>query len=158
MNNGVLPTNINQKKWGKAVLLCLLLCTVIQTRILAQSYLQKQTTINFSYETIASCLKKLQTKSDINISYNESDVKKYSVNTLSFTNEGITQILDQLLKNTDLQYRTMNDGIVIFLKAEINPAAAMRTISGTVTSAKEKSPVPGASVLVKGTSRGHSYQ
>jgi TonB-linked SusC/RagA family outer membrane protein len=154
MNNGFLPTNIYQPKWVKVMLLCGLLCSAAQLRTYAQSYMQKQTTIAFSYETIASCLKKLQTKSAINISYNESDVKKYSVNTLDFREAGITQILDQLLKNTDLQYRSMNDGIVIFLKAENTANAAMRTISGTVNSVKEKAPVPGASVLVKGTSRG----
>ncbi|TWF38933.1 TonB-linked SusC/RagA family outer membrane protein [Chitinophaga polysaccharea] len=154
MNNGIFPTNINQKKRVKVILLCLLLCLAAQLRTAAQSYLQKQTTINFSYETIASCLKKLQTKSAVNISYNESDVKKYTVNTLSFQDAGITQILDALLQNTNLQYRTMNDGIVIFVKAEITAHAAFRTITGIVTSAKEKSPVPGASILVKGTTRG----
>lgn len=153
MNNGFLPTNIYRQKWVKVMLLCGLLCAATQLQTYAQSYLQKQTTINFSYETIASCLKKLQTKSAINISYNESDVKKYSVNTLSFTDAGITQILDQLLKNTDLQYRSMNDGIVIFLKSENTANTAMRTISGIVSNSTE-APVPGASVLVKGSSRG----
>ncbi|MBO9733148.1 MAG: TonB-dependent receptor [Chitinophaga sp.] len=151
MNNGFLPT-INQK-WAKVLLLCVILCSITQLRTYAQSYLQKQTTISFSYETIASCLKKLQTKSGINISYNESDVKKYSVNTFDFKDQQITAILDQLLKNTDLQYRSMNDGIVIF-KKEGTENVAMRTISGTVSSTKDKSVVPGASVLVKGTSRG----
>ncbi|MCW3463797.1 TonB-dependent receptor [Chitinophaga nivalis] len=155
MKREFLPMRINHLKKGKAALLCLLLCLVVQLHAQAQSYLQKQTTIAFSYETISSCLKKLQTKSNINISYNENDVKKYSVNTLDFREAPITQILDQLLKNTDLQYRTMNDGIVIFLKAAV-PVAAMRTVTGTVTSLKEKGPVPGASVLVKGTSRGTS--
>jgi len=154
MNNGFLPTNIYRQKWVKIMLLCGLLCSAAQLQTYAQSYLQKQTTINFSYETVASCLKKLQIKSAVNISYNESDVKKYSVNTLTFTDAGITAILDQLLKNTDLQYRTMNDGIVIFLKADIAANAAMRTISGTVNNSKEKAPVPGASILVKGTTRG----
>ncbi|NSL87994.1 TonB-dependent receptor [Chitinophaga sp. Mgbs1] len=153
---GFLQTHINQPRWGKALVLCLLLSLTLQLRVQAQAYLQKQTTIAFSYETISSCLKKLQTKSAINISYNENDVKKYSVNTLSFTDASITAILDQLLKNTDLQYRTMNDGIVIFQKAEAPAAQAFRNITGMVTSIKEKGAVPGASVLVKGTSRGTS--
>ncbi|HVI44330.1 MAG TPA: TonB-dependent receptor [Chitinophaga sp.] len=156
MKRGFLSTRINQPKWAAVITLCLLLSLLMLPRANAQSYLQKQTTIAFSYETISSCLKKLQTKSAINISYNESDVKKYSVNTLSFRDASITNILDTLLLNTALQYRTMNDGIVIFLKAEAPGSTAFRNISGVVVSAKEKAAIPGASVLVKGTSRGTS--
>jgi len=139
-----------------AFMLLALLCLQV-TAAQAQNYLGKQITIAFSYETVSSCLKKLQTKSGINISYNENEVKKYSVNTLSFKDASITGILDILFKNTTLKYQTMPDGIAVFSQvSEKKEQDPDRIITGVVTSEKEKQPIPGASVLVKGTSRGTS--
>ncbi|MET6998386.1 TonB-dependent receptor [Chitinophaga defluvii] len=139
-----------------AFMLLALLCLQV-TAAQAQNYLSKQVTIAFSYETVSSCLKKLQTKSGINISYNENEVKKYSINTLSFKDASVTGILDILFKNTTLTYQTMPDGIAVFSQAaEKKEQDPDKTITGIVTSEKEKQPIPGASVLVKGTSRGTS--
>jgi TonB-linked SusC/RagA family outer membrane protein len=139
-----------------AFMLLALMCLQV-TAVQAQNYLDKKITIAFSYETVSSCLKKLQTKSDINLSYNENEVKKYSINTQSFKDATITEILDELFINTNLQYRTMPDGIAIFTKLQEHKTQDPdKIITGVVMSEKEKQPIPGASVLVKGTFRGTS--
>lgn len=142
------------KKWW--IITCLLLAGVSMGAH-AQDYLDKRMTIDFSFETISSCLKKLQVKSNINLSYNENEVKKYSVNTLRFNDATITVILDGLFKNTNLAYRIMPEGMAIFTKLqEQKPVSPDVVVKGMVISGKEQQPVPGVSVLVKGTFKGTS--
>lgn len=140
---------------GKLWIIACLLLTGLSMQAHAQDYLDKRITIAFSYETISSCLKKLQVKSNINLSYNENEVKKYSVNTLSFNETNITGILDTLFRNTNLAYRIMPEGMAIFTKLqEQKPKAPDQVIKGQVTGGKRKEPIPGVSVLVKGTFKG----
>lgn len=142
---------------GKLWIMACLLVAGFNMQARAQDYLDKRVTIAFSYETIASCLKKLQVKSNVNLSYNENEVKKYSVNTLNFNEATVTEVLDGLFKNTNLAYRTMPEGIAIFTKLqEQKPKAPDQVIKGQVTSSKEKQPIPGVSILVKGTYKGVS--
>lgn len=140
---------------GKLWIITCLLLAGLSMQARAQDYLDKRMTIAFSYETISSCLKKLQVKSNINLSYNENEVKKYSINTLSFNETTITGILDALFKNTNLAYRIMPEGVAIFTKLqEQKPKSPDQQIRGLVTGGKEKQPIPGVSVLVKGTFKG----
>ncbi|RPE13954.1 SusC/RagA family TonB-linked outer membrane protein [Chitinophaga lutea] len=148
-------TNRLSRSAGKLWIMTCLLLAGLSMQVRAQDYLDKRITIAFSYETIASCLEKLQVKSNINLSYNANEVKKYSINTMSFNETSITGILDALFKNTNLAYRIMPDGVAIFTKLqEQKPKAPDQVIKGQVTGGKDKQPIPGVSVLVKGTFKG----
>ncbi len=148
-------TNRLSRSAGKLWIMTCLLLAGLSMQVRAQEYLDKRITIAFSYETIASCLEKLQVKSNINLSYNANEVKKYSINTMSFNETNITGILDALFKNTNLAYRIMPDGVAIFTKLqEQKPKAPDQVIKGLVTGGKDKQPIPGVSVLVKGTFKG----
>lgn len=148
-------TNRFSRYIGKIWIVTCLLIAGLSMQTHAQNYLDKRITIAFSYETIASCLQKLQVKSNINLSYNANEVKKYSVNTVSFDEKSITEVLDELFKNTNLGYRIMPEGIAVFAKLEEKKTKAPdQVIKGQVTGGKDKQPIPGASVLVKGTFKG----
>ncbi|MGX5819492.1 TonB-dependent receptor [Chitinophaga lutea] len=151
----VKSTNRRSRFAGKLWVLTCLLVAGFSAQVSAQNYLDKRITIAFSYETIASCLEKLQVKSNINLSYNANEVKKYSVNTVRFDEVNITGILDTLFRNTNLAYRLQPEGVAIFTKLqEQKPKAPDQLIRGQVTGGKDQQPIPGASVLVKGSFKG----
>lgn len=155
MNNIFYPLLGDRKSPGRTfrlpyfIAVAWLLIALAYQPVHAQSYLQKQYTISYSYESLASCIKKLQTRSNVTISYNESELKKQSVNTLSFENKTITQILDKLLENTGFHYRTQNNGIVIFKTNATEPVEqTFNTIKGRVIEGPDM-PLSSVSVKIK---------
>lgn len=84
--------------------------------------------------------------------------KKVSI---SVIDKSVKEILDEILKNTGLSFTQINSNIIISSSAQvksfqspvIESNAFVREITGTVTDISD-SPIPGVSVLVKGTTNG----
>ncbi|MDO5664266.1 MAG: SusC/RagA family TonB-linked outer membrane protein [Bacteroidia bacterium] len=80
---------------------------------------------------------------------------------LSADNKSINEILNILLKNTDLRYRVMDRQILIYEKIKETEVRAnvvkqqpkVITVNGVVTDNK-KEPLPGASIKIKDTTQG----
>ena len=91
--------------------------------------------------------------------YSNADVAPYQGLKVSLKNESVEVILKEILKNTDLEYSVTDDAIVIS-KKNTSPAGKsavaqqkMRTVRGSVVD-KNKEPLPGVTIMVKGTSLG----
>lgn len=120
----------------------------------AQSIREKRVTIRYNYESLSTCLKQLQAKSGVSISFNENDVAKYTINDLNFQETSVEQIITKLLQNTSLQFREVNNGLVIFSRTtSVSKAQNNKTIKGEVKG-EDGIPVAGVSVQVKGSFRG----
>ncbi|TKG97393.1 SusC/RagA family TonB-linked outer membrane protein [Puteibacter caeruleilacunae] len=102
-------------------------------------------------------LQKIKQSSEFSFFYNHElvDVKK-AVN-YNVRNATINELLNQVLKDTDLKYEIVDRTIVIApdksAKAVAPVPAQKKTIKGKVTD-EEGEPLPGASVVVKGTTIG----
>ena len=88
--------------------------------------------------------------------YNEEFESASKIVDLEVKNKDINQVLDKILAPTDYTYKVFeNNLIVISLKDKIREQSDFQKniVRGVITDAKG-SPMPGVSVVVKGTSRG----
>lgn len=121
---------------------------------LAQTIREKRVTIRYNYESLSKCLKELQAKSGVSISFNENDVARYTINDLSFQETTVEQIITKLLQNTSLQFREVNNGLVIFSRTiSVDKGQKSKMVKGEVKDEDGK-PIVGVSVQVRGSFRG----
>ncbi len=87
----------------------------------------------------------------MSISFNENDVAKYTINDLNFQETSVEQIITKLLQNTSLQFREVNNGLVIFSRTNsVVKAQQSKQVKGEVKG-EDGLPIAGASVQIKGT-------
>jgi TonB-linked SusC/RagA family outer membrane protein len=126
-------------------------------QVSAISYSQ-QTRLNlkFEKETLESVFSKIEANSEFSIFYQNELIRNSKEVSGEFKNALIFEILDQVLKTENLTYTVKNKLIMIVPKTEgtmeMN-SQQQKSISGKVTDSSG-SPVPGVSVVVKGTSTG----
>lgn len=158
-----------KKKWipdGLNRLSLKLLLTMKLTAILvllatfatfAESAAQKtRFTFSLNRTTVEKALEYIEENSDFYFFYKENELNPSRVISLNPENESINEVLDKILENTDLGYSVVDRYIVISPKAENpgnNNSQQQSTINGKITS-KDGEPIPGASILIKGTMHG----
>jgi len=104
---------------------------------------------------LTEVFEQIEKKSDISFYYRNEDIDFSKTYTVDYQNEGLSRILDDLLKNSDLTYR-MIDNFVAVMKAKYEApgtAQQQKAISGKVID-KSGEPIPGVSVYIKGTTTG----
>lgn len=108
-------------------------------------------TLKIENASYAQIFKAIEKQSKYLFFYNDeisNKDQKFSVNEKSV---GIEQLLDVVLKNSDLTYKIIEENIVITRKSAIKEK---KIIKGKVTDANDNSAVVGATVLLKGTLNG----
>lgn len=114
---------------------------------------QMKVDLKIKSTTLNKVLWKLEEKADVVFFYSSEDkVSEIMLPDLDFKNEEVAKILSFCLKNTELQYRFEHNVVVISKKKEKVQQKSI-TITGKVTD-KKKNPLPGVSVIVKGTNLG----
>lgn len=119
---------------------------------------EKKLTVELENKTVKDVLNFIENSSEFVFMYSgnirETLNKKIS---LIATNENIEVILDKLLLNTDLTYKITNRQIIITRGSSTEKVVTQQdnkiSITGSVYDENEQ-PVPGASVIVKGTTNG----
>ena len=122
-------------------------------------------TLELKNESLVSALKKLQQLTPFTFAYNKSDVNQVQHLNLTGANRTVVQTLDLLLAHAPLQYEQIGNNIIISHIPVITNKSSVRTnkpvadttitVHGIVTSPEGK-PVPGATILVKGSAIGTS--
>ncbi|WP_229216037.1 SusC/RagA family TonB-linked outer membrane protein [Dyadobacter frigoris] len=135
----------------------------------AQSILSKDMTLRLDNVTLKEALGQIQKKTDVKFVYS-SRVSLQSKIKIDVEHQKLSNVLDQLLTPRGISYKVINEQIVlastqqkiVMLMPDIDSkmreltAPAEINIKGTVLSADNKEPLPGVSVVVKGTQRGTS--
>ncbi|HAP18162.1 MAG TPA: hypothetical protein DCR38_10440, partial [Butyricimonas virosa] len=88
--------------------------------------------------------------------YNHEQVSRVKKLSLDFKNKSVAEVLDKCLKDSGLYYELLDNTIVIRDLGESGgneKEVKGRVIRGVVTDS-QKGPLPGVSVLIKGTSLG----
>lgn len=135
--------------------LCILCLVLVGFTVTGQTIREKKITIRYTYSTLSNALKKLQTNSSVSISFNENDVARFNVDDMNFRETSVEEIVTKLLSNTNLQFREVNNGIVIFARTtSVVKEKVEKVIRGTVHSSDDKKPLPGVSVQVRSSYRG----
>ncbi|HEV7347819.1 TonB-dependent receptor [Telluribacter sp.] len=149
-------------------LLAALLASVTYAReSTAQSILSKDMTIQLTNVPLKEALGQIQEKVQAKFVYS-SRISLDDRITIDAKNEKVSTILDQILVPRGISYRVINDQIVLSRQklktTSVLPDLEERllnwnapkdvTIRGQVLAADNSEPLPGVSVVVKGTSRG----
>lgn len=140
----------------KISLLLLFFCTV---GIFADSYAQEtKLSIKLSNATIQELLNEIGKKSDFSFWYSYNDLNEQSKITFALKDQTVDKILDIALKGQNLAYEIKDKVIVIYKPGQNSSnrtnAVQQQKITGIVSDAVTKEPLPGVNISVEGTTRG----
>jgi TonB-dependent starch-binding outer membrane protein SusC len=116
---------------------------------------QVRVTEKFGNESLASCVKKLESGYHLSFGYDNQELVRYQVKKLKFVNERLEKVLQVLLENTPLKYVEKN-GVLLIVKQAAPPIMPLQQtgpgkIKGIVKEGEQGPPVPGVTVKVTGT-------
>ncbi|NMH89307.1 TonB-dependent receptor [Flavivirga algicola] len=125
-------------------------------QIHANSSYSQNTKITLELEnvTIENVLRSIEAKSDFKFLYNDKEVDYKKLVSINFKKTKIKKILDTLLSGTDIKFEVLNKQIILVSKSNKETSSALQqTVKGTVVDENGLG-VPGASIIVKGTTKG----
>lgn len=137
-------------------LVILLLCTSVLSALATDSYSQTtKLSLSMNNVTIGDVLKTIEDKSEFRFFYTEKVAtdKKVSVDLEKST---ISQVLDEIFKDTGISYRVVGRQIVLYSDSsskEMYEFGQTKEVRGKVTN-EAGEPIPGATVAIKGTTSG----
>lgn len=120
-------------------------------------------TLELNDESLEAALKKIEDKTPFRFVYRNREIKEADHITLPQGTRTVSETLQLLLANQSLTFRQINNNILIERKEEAEtvrvavgePAEGMQQIvTGKVTAAADNAPLPGVSVMLKGTQSG----
>ncbi len=133
------------------ITLFVLLAAVLQT-FANGAYSQKtRLSLDFSNTKLVDILDEIENRSEFYFLYNEKLVDTQRKVTVSFKDEKIDNILNEIFEGTDVYYSIADRKIV--LAPIYLTDSQQKTIGGKVTDSSG-SPLPGVTVFVKGTTQG----
>ncbi len=142
------------KQGLRACLLMFLVMLCIQGR--ATDFETAKVTLNVKNVSLYEVLKSVETQTGVGFLYNQSEIdtdKKLSVNV---TNKSLKAFLDDILPVLGLEYQVKSNIIILRnvpVKKKKELEEDLVKITGKITD-KDALPLPGATVLIKGTSKG----
>ncbi|MFV0378062.1 MAG: TonB-dependent receptor [Mangrovibacterium sp.] len=145
--------------WMKKMLLLmkltwlLIVFSVLQSFAIDTAGQNAQISVDFKNATIENILQNIEEKSDYYFLYSRSVVDVNKRVDLKAENQKIDEVLAQLFENTGVNYKIEGRQIVLSKDQAGTQQQLSKTVSGVVASTTGE-PIPGATVVVKGTSNG----
>ncbi len=135
------------------ITLFLILLSAIQL-FAVDSYSQNaRINLSISNESVKTVLAEIQNQSEFSFMFNSKIVDVERKVDIQAENEKITEVLGKLFANTDVAYTVVDRQIVLFSTNLLTEQDQSRKISGKVSD-NNGATVPGASVVIKGTTTG----
>ena len=131
------------------LLLTLLLLLALPSLI----YAQKDSTVNVRLENISlrEAFQDIQDKSEYQFFYNDDITVLDQEVSLRLRKVNIQQVLDSLLLGTELSYQILEDKLIVIATSE---GFKRHEVSGQVVDSENGETIPGAHVLIKGSTTG----
>lgn len=130
--------------------LLLILFTTVQ--LFATVYSQTtRLSINMKNATLADIFEQIEEKSEFRFLYNNEMIKKENLPYVNCIGKTIDEILDQVLDGTGNSYSILENNLIVITPTDVQQQRS--GVKGKVTNASGE-PIPGATVLVKGTTNG----
>ena len=145
-------------RWICLLISSLLTANYVQAGSGEQSYAQtKRLTLSMSNITLEQLFETIKAQSDFSFSIRSSDINLNEKITIDVKNQKITEILNQVLNSQQAVYEIRDRHIIIYKPSpEMKKSETARqeiSVSGTVTDGTGE-PIPGANVIIKGTTTG----
>lgn len=120
----------------------------------ANTYAQEtQLTLKENNIELGELLNKIETQTDFYFFYNNDKIDKHRKVTVDVKDNTISDILNIVLKDTDITYRVNNKAIILNHSKSVSPQQTKKKITGVVLD-EIGEPVIGANVSEKGTTNG----
>ncbi len=139
----------------------LFLCLGLTSAYAYNSYSQTKLNVNVKNGTLEDLFDQIHSQSEFIFFYKDEIVQTNQKVTLNLQQSTVIEILDKAFQKTNLTYKIIDRQIVISKqKKEIGsktfsePEEIIQSLVNGVVSTADGSPLPGASVIVKGTNRG----
>ncbi len=152
MGNKQLKTKIFRYQFSLQILAILSILLANPFYLLAQN--NDKISLKIDNATYSQIFKAIEKKTKYLFFYNDeisNQAQKFNINESKLS---IDELLNVILKNSDLTYKIMDEVIAITKKTQTPENSEKKTIKGSVTDADDKSFIVGATVLVKGTVNG----
>jgi len=105
-------------------------------------------------ESVGSVLEKIESETEFFFFYNNQVIDFNKKVTLDLRKKTIDEVLDELFKDSNVQYTINNRQIILYPRDSGNEETQQtKTVSGKVTD-NSGMPLPGVTVLIKGTTQG----
>jgi TonB-dependent starch-binding outer membrane protein SusC len=145
-------------KWIRMMKLTCLLLTIALVQVSAETYSQtKKLTLNLKDAPLAVLFEEIEKTSEFNFFYDSSGLDLSRKVTVTVEDSNIEAVLDMLFTGSDISYEIFDRYIILKSKARESMRerffAQQRIVSGKVTDFSGQS-LPGATVVVKGTTQG----
>lgn len=126
-------------------------------QVSAASYAQlTKLNLKLTNVSIVDVFEKIEAQSEFRFFYDNSQMDLKQKVSIDITNRKIEDVLNDLFKNTNFTYEVMDRHILVTSKANMSSAVVQDVprVVGIVTSSVDNQPIPGVTVLVKGTTAG----
>jgi len=135
------------------ITIILFLFGVMQTYAVGSYAQMTRLTINEKEIELGTLFKKIEKDTDFYFFYNDDQIEKNTKVNVNVQNKTITEILDLVLKNTNIAYRVNNKAIILNVRDNLTIQQQKKQITGTVV---DESGIPaiGVSIVEKGTTNG----
>lgn len=141
-----------RSKFLLTIKLTLLLNLVCLINVNAAIYSQdKGFSFDLKGKTIQDILSMIERKSDFQFLYNDEFKELNKKVDLNVKNDRLENLLDKLLANSNMTYRVLENDLIV-----LTPKSVLQrnVIKGRVTDKATGEPLPGVSIVVRGTTRG----
>ncbi|UZR98967.1 SusC/RagA family TonB-linked outer membrane protein [Chondrinema litorale] len=120
--------------------------------------------VKFNEASVSNVIRKLEKETDFSFSYFKEDIPLKKVVSLNANNISMRDLLKEVSKQTRINFKRIDENIYLLPKSDnqtneveeiINDELLQQVrITGKVTSAEDGEPLPGVSIIVKGTATG----
>ena len=148
---------MKKKHWKKTFLVmrlsCFLACWLTLSAFGTVYSQQKLVNLKVVAESLSNVLMQIKDQTGVKILYNENLLKNYENINLDLNNVKVEEALRQVLANTRFEYEVTDGVIVVKEKKNSFPQQKTVRIQGKVSD-EDGEPLPGVTVLIKGTTLG----
>lgn len=141
------------QKFRKEIMRFSLLLTLLFSLIIQAGAVAQKISIRIESGSLDEAFQQIINQSDVQLVYNTSIASKIQCSGAKFVNKDVREILENLLTGTGLVYKFENGIYMIHSKVIPVQQPQQKTVKGKVTDEKGE-PLTGATVIVKGTTRG----
>ena len=115
----------------------------------------QRVTLNLKKVSLSVLIQEIEKQTSYNFFYNDEQERSIAEISISVTNETVEKVLDKVFSGTKYTYEISGNQIIVFSRDSKNPVEKVKKIrvQGKVTD-KKGSPIPGVTVLLKGTTLG----
>lgn len=130
-----------------------IICMFTMQSFALSGYAQDKVSLNLKRTTLKKVFKAIEQQTSVHFVFNDEMLRTEELVDVSVRNKTWMETVSQVLKNTGLSYRQVDDNLVVITYATSKVNVYQTRAQGRVLDAKQQ-PLPGVTVLEKGTSNG----